>query len=253
MRLRPRKALLVTPFFVAVLLLGACSDDPLPTEEDSSHDDAEATEELNVDLSVSPDHVHILSRVTFTATVTDHHGDPVTDFDSLRVERRAADSEAWSGTELELDGESWVGAHTFTSSGDYRIRVAGMRPEDTETVVMYERPESLHAARAHADAGGYRVEFETFPGHVHEGDSATLRFWVSEEDAPVTGLDPEIHVVEGDGGESTHSATESGSGVYESEHTFSSAEEATVGLHFTGSGGSGSEAEFTIHIAHAHE
>lgn len=251
MRVRYYISLVLLPL---VALLPACSDDPLPTEND--HEDA--TEDLNVDLTLSPDHVHIHSEVTFSATVTDHHGDPVTDFDSLRVERKATDSDTWRTTDLSLDGSSYVGTHTFVSSGDYDVRVAGKRPQDASAVVMYEMPDPVHAARAHADAGGYTVEFEAFPGHIHEGESGTMRFWVVEEDdsgdeTPVTGLTPEIHVTEADASESTHAATESDSGVYEADHDFGSPGDATVELHFTGSGGSDAEAPFTFEIFHAHD
>lgn len=250
MRIRYYISALLLPL---LLSLPACSDDPLPTG--SGHDDEDATEDLNVDLSVSPDHVHILSEVTFTATVTDHHGEAVTDFDSLRVEWLATGETSWSSEDLSLQNDSYVGTHTFASSGDYEVRVVGKRPHDASAVTMYEMPDHLHAARAHhADAGGYTVEFEAFPGHVHEGQAATLRFWVTDADAPVTGLSPEIHVTEEGGSEMSHSAseTESGSGVYEAAHTFGSAGDATVGLHFTGSGGSSAEAEFTMEVAHAH-
>lgn len=253
MSIRHRIAGLVLPFLV---IASACSDDPLPTgsEEGHGHEESEATTDLSVDFTVSPDHVHILSEVTFTVTVTDHHGEAVTSFEVLRVERRQEGADEWHETELQLDGQSYVGTHTFASSGDYEIRVAGRRPEDAEAVVLYERSEHLHAARAHADAGGYSVEFESFPGHVHEGESATLRFWVSEDDGstPVTGLTPEVHVVEADDSEGSHGATESDPGVYEAAHGFVSAGDATVGLHFTGSDGSPAEAEFTLPVAHAH-
>lgn len=254
--LRSGTVALALSFAVAVT---ACSDDPLPTESEHSHDDAEATEDLSVDLTVSPDHVHILSEVTFTALVTDHHGDPVTDFDVLRVERKAADGDTWRHTDLELSGEAWEGSHTFTSSGEYEIRVAGQRPDDAEPVVMYEMPEHLHAGRAHTDAGGYRVEFEAFPGHIHAGDEATPRFWVLEQEAddtgerpPITGLAAEIHVTEADGSEAHHTAAETDPGVYEADHTFGSVGDASVELHFTGADGSGAEAGFTIHIVEPH-
>lgn len=245
MRIRHYIPTLLLPL---LLSLPACSDDPLPTG--NGHEDA--TDELDVSLSLSPDHVHIYSQITFNVTVTDHHGEPVTDFDSLRVEWSATGESSWSSAELSLDGDSYTGTHTFTSSGDYEVRVVGKRPEDASSVTMYEMPDHLHASRAHTDAGGYSVEFEAFPGHIHEGESADLRFWVDESDSPVTGLTPEIHVTEADASEGSHSATESSSGVYEASHTFGSAGDATVGLHFTGSGGSAAEAEFTIEISHAH-
>lgn len=227
----------------------AC-DDPLPTESEDGH--ADTTDELQVDLTVSPDHVHILSEVTFTADVTDHHDEPVTDFESIHVEYSEASSGSWSQIELALDEPSYVGSHTFTESGDYDIRVTGMRAEDPSPVVMYEMPDALEAGRAHADAGGYGVEFEAFPGHIHDGDTGTLRFWVTETDGdPVTGLTATIQVTEANASVADLAATETSDGVYEADHTFGSAGEAGVALQFTGTGGV-AEAEFAIHIAEAH-
>lgn len=245
----------VRPIQLVVLLLLAvpACDDPLPTGND---DHADATEDLQVDLTFSPDHVHIHSDITFTASVTDHHGEAITDFDQIHVEYREVGESDWQEIALTLDGSVYTGTHEFTTSGDYDLRVTGQRPEDSALVEIVQMADALHAVRAHASAGGYTVEFETFPGHVHEGDTATLRFWVMDESGgtedPVTGLSPEIHVTESDQSESTHAATETDPGVYEADHTFQNAEDGVVGLHFTGSGGASAEAEFTIHVAHAH-
>lgn len=243
--------------FIGLLLLPlavlAC-DDPLPTGAD---DHADATEDLQVDLTLTPDHVHIYSDVTFTAAVTDHHGDPVTSFEQIFVEYREAAATEWNQIELAQDGSVYTAAHSFTSSGDYDIRVTGQRPEDSAPVVMHEMADHLHAARAHTEAGGYSVEFEAFPAHIHAEDTGTMRFWVVDEggssDQPVTGLSPEIHVTESNGTETIHAASAgSDQGSYEADHTFQNAEDATVALHFTGSGGGDAEAAFTIHISHAH-
>ena len=64
---------------VPLVLIG-CESNPTGV-----HDEA-----LTVELSLSPDHVHILSPVTFTAVVRDEHGELVTDMDTVRVERRWA-------------------------------------------------------------------------------------------------------------------------------------------------------------------
>lgn len=235
------------------LALLAC-DDPLPTGAD---DHADATEDLRVDLTLTPDHVHIYSDVTFTAAVTDHHGDSVTNFDQIFVEYREATATEWNQIELTQDGSVYTATQSFASSGDYDVRVTGQRPNDAAPVVMHEMTDHLHAARAHAEAGGYSVEFEAFPAHIHGGDAGTMRFWVVDEsgssEQPVTGLSPEIHVTESDGTETIHAASAgSEQGSYEADHTFQNAEDATVALHFTGSGGGDAEAAFTIHIAHAH-
>lgn len=244
----------ITALMASVVAAGCVANPTAPAEE---HEDA--TADLTVNLVLSSSHVHILSELTYTVTVTDDHGNVVTDFDTLRVERKAADSDTWRGTDLELQGTSYVGTYTFTSSGDYQIRVAGRRSHDAAMVQMYMMPEMLHAARAHVEAGGYRIEFETFPGHIHQHDTATVAFWVMEQDqdasgnrAPITGLSPEIHCLEADGSEETHGAMEMTAGVYEAEHTFAHVGDFVAALHFTALDGSTAEAAFKTHVAGGH-
>jgi hypothetical protein len=239
---------------VPALLAGCESNPVVPTDE---HEDA--TADLSVDLTLSSSHVHILSELTFTVVVTDHHGDRVTDFDTLRVERRDVDTETWRAIDLTLGGTSYVGTYTFTSSGDYEIRVVGRRPHDTAMVHMHTMAELLQAVPAHAEAGGYRVEFETFPGHLHQHNTATARFWVMEveRDAqgvrpPITGLTAEIHCLEADGSTETHQASETSSGVYEADHTFDSVGDFVFELHFTGSDNNPAEVPFTVNVVPAH-
>lgn len=245
----------ITVIMVPALLAG-CESNPLepPPEE---HEDA--TAELTVDLTLSSSHVHILSELTFTAVVTDHHGDRVTDFDTLRVERRAVDSQTWRAIDLTLDGTSYVGTYTFTSSGDYEIRVVGRRQHDAAMVPMHTMSELLHAVPAHAEAGGYRVEFEAFPGHLHQHNTATARFWVMEvernaEDVrpPITGLTVEIHCLEADGSIETHQAAETASGIYEADHTFESVGDFVFEIHFTGMDNNPAEAQFAVSVVPAH-
>ena len=230
------------------LLLLACDDNPTGPRG------------LTVDLTLSPDHVHILqSVVTFTVEVRDARGRLVSDFDALQVERRQSGSDTWRGVELTLQSGVYKGTYTFASSGEYELRVTGARPGETEARVLYTVPEMLHVARAHAEAGGLRVEFEAFPGHIHEGNSAALRFWVMEVDRnsegvrpPITGLTGEIHCVESGGVEDLMALTEIEAGVYEAEHLFANAGEAHVGLHFTAPDNSAAEAAYEVDIAHAH-
>jgi hypothetical protein len=236
---------------VGVLLLGGCEGNPSALEH---------SDELEVELTIEPGHVHILqTEVTYTVDVHDHHGDPVTDFVSLEVQRLAEGSDTWRGTALELAGDQYVGTYMFSSSGSYQLRVAGQRPEDTELVVLHEVAEPLGVARAHAEAGGYRVEFETFPGHIHEGDPATTRVWVMEQERdangvrpPIAGLDVAVHLVEEDGSVFHYSAHEHEAGEYEADHEFLTPGACQVGIQFTGANGQPAEAAFTMHIVHAH-
>lgn len=237
---------------VPLLLVGCESN---PTEV---HD-----EELTVALTLSTDHVHILSPLTFTAVVRDGHGDVVTDMDSLRVERKAVDSDTWrTAAELELSGTQYVGEYTFVSSGEYELRVLGMRAghAGVEEMMLSPALENVQAVPAHAEAGGIRIEFEAFPGHIHEGDAIEYKFWLMEperdpvtnERPPIGGVAAEVHCVEPDGARESHAAVESETGVYTAGHTFVSAGDGSVEIHLIGLDGSPTEASFPLTIAHTH-
>lgn len=229
----------------------ACVENPVAIVEPPS---------LTVLLEVSPDHIHIWqTEVTFTVSAIDEHGNAVTDFDTIRVERKAHGDETWRAVELEREGDVYVGNYVFASSGDYDLRVAGMRHGDHEMMVLHEMSEHFHVARAHVEAAGYRVEFETFPGHLHEGDEATVRFWMMEaeadedgERAPITGISAEVHCLESGGVEEHHHAVETEPGLYEADHHVQEAGPMHVGLHFTAQDGTEIEAALEIEIAHGH-
>ena len=249
---------LVTPIAAAAAFIG-CADNP---EGPADHDD-----ELTVELTLSSDHLHTLSPVEFTAIVRDHHGTIVTDFDTLHVERRATDADTWrTAADLTLQGDAFIGATTFTSRGEYDLRVVGRRAghDEVDVIPMHDSMDEmmgpLHVGRAHVVAGGYRIEFESFPGHIHEGSETAFRFWVMEAEAdadgnraPISGLAGGIHCIEPEGASETHSPDEIETGVYEGAHTFASAGEGAAALHFTAADGSGeAEASFELHVAHAH-
>ena len=220
-------------------------------------------EELTVALTLSTDHVHILSPLTFTAVVRDGHGELVTDMDSLRVERMAVGSGTWrTAAELALSGTQYVGEYTFVSSGEYELRVMGKRAGHAgmEEMMLSPAVENLHAVPAHAEAGGIRIEFEAFPGHIHEGAAIEYKFWLLEPDRdpvtnerpPISGMAPDVHCLEPDGASESHAAVESEPGVYTAGHTFVSVGDGSVEIHFTGSDGSPAEASFPLTIVHAH-
>lgn len=245
-RSRTRAGLLSLALSLA--FLPGCSDSPTGT-------DGVSTEDLVATLAVTPDHVHIYENVvTFTVTVEDPDGDPVTDFDLVQVERRLVGDDSWQAVELDRDGSFYVGTHTFEVSGDYDIRVTGLRPSDTELVVLYESPQPLQAVRAHAEVGGYIVELEPDPGHIHEGDTPTVRFWILDPDdeSPISGLDPTIRVEESDGALGEYSATEPDPGIYVADHTFGSAGTADVGIRFLGADEQEHEWSLEIEIHPAH-
>lgn len=241
--------LTITLIFLAFFLITGCEDDPVEV-----HDD------LHVELTVSPDHVHTLSEITYTATITDHSGAPVTNLAAVEVQRKAHDSDTWRGTELTLDGIVYKGDYTFSSSGDYDIRVAVTRAGETTMEVVYEMTDHFHVGRAHVEVGNYRVEYENFPGHVHEGDLVTVKFWVmeAEKDAsgnrpPVNGLSPEIVCTNSDGSFEAHTdVSEPENGVYQVEHTFIVAGEAHEEIEFTAPDNTSVSADFHFHVAHKH-
>lgn len=238
---------------VGLLALTACEANP-PLGPAEGHDD-----ELTVELTLSATHVHILSPMTFTVAVTDHHGEPVTDFETLKVERLAMGTDTWRGTELTRNGAVYEAEYTFASSGEYMLRVTGKRPHDAEEEVLYEMAESIHAVRAHAEAGGRRIEFETFPGHLHEGNTAAVKFWILEperndagERPAVPGLLTTVVCNQADGAVEEHAALEESPGVYVAEHEFTAVGDFVARIRFPGTDGNEAIAEFTTHVVHAH-
>lgn len=165
---------------------------------------------------MAPGHLHAFqTTVTFTVAVTDPDDNPVTDFDVLQVERRLVGGTTFSVMEATLIGDFYVVDHVFEQSGEYDIRVTGLRPADASLAVLYEQPTPLEVVKAHEDVGGYKVQFEPDPGHIHEGNTSTIQFWILDDadDSPITGLTPQIFVVEPVGGTTLVTTTESSAGT----------------------------------------
>lgn len=247
---RPTKLVRILTTLLLVPLVAVACDDA-PTDEGDDGDG-----ELDVQLEVTPDHVHAWqTEVTFTVTATDAQGEPVTDFETLSVERSPHDENTWSAIGVELavapGGDAYTGTYVFTSTGEFDVRVVGARPGD-EAEVLHVMDGHLEVVRAHGDGGGYTVEFELVPGHIHAGDEGTLRFWVTDGDDPVTDLDADVHVDEAGSVDELHAADEAEPGVYEADHTFQDPGPAHAGLHFTGSGGEDAEVSFEVEISEAH-
>lgn len=251
MRHRHWTAILLLPLFV----LAACESNPsAPAEEEEEHE-----HELFAELTLSSDHVHTLSELTYTVTVTDDHGQVVPDLANVAVERRAEGSDTWRGTDLEPSATQWTGGYTFTSSGSYDVRVSVVETEGADPEIVYTMPEPLHVSRAHEEVAGMRVEFETFPGHIHKGETATATFWVMEPEAdaqgnraPLTGLHVVITCTEADGVFEEHHAHETEPGVYTADHTFMTPGEFIAGVRIGDHGEHQSEAQFHTHVAHTH-
>ncbi len=233
--------------FLLVLAAG-CSENPV------NHDDGEE-EEVSVAFQVSAEHVDTLEDITFTAAVTTHHGDPVTDFEEVSMRYRHEDSTDWRDLVLTLSGTNYTGTMMFLSSGDYEVRVVGRHPGHEHMETLHELADHMHVGRAHEVMGGFRVEYESIPGDIREGDTALIRYWVMQDTVeltPVTGLQAEIHCEDSSGMQESHTASESEAGVYSVSHTFQNGGEAHAEFHFPGPGGAEFMAEFHFPVAHAH-
>lgn len=245
------KALYTILFVLVFILFTGCKDNPVEVQED---------ETLIATLTISDDHIHTLSEITYTVTVTNNHGEAVTNLETIEVQRKAHDATEWRGTELTLVNNAYVGTYTFNSSGEYEMRVAGMRQGSTVMEVMYTMEGHLEVNRTHEVIGTYRIEYESFPGHIHEGDTAAVKFWVMESEKnandvrpPIEGLATHIHCNNADNTLEHHDiVTEEAAGVYTVEHIFNGAGEASIGMHFTAPDNTEIEAEFHVHVAHGH-
>jgi hypothetical protein len=224
----------------------ACSDSTAPHDHELT---------VNLVISSAEGHLVTLDEVTFTVSVTDGDGHAVTDFTTLQVEFELEDvAGVWNPIELAPQGSAYVGTYDFGTSGEYHFRVSGMRDSDTSLEVLYALPEHVEIERAHNTVGDYRVEFESYPGHIHAGESATLRFWVTDATAgtPVTGLTAAITCGNPDGTTEEHSVTDNGDGMYESAHMFMDGGEGHAELEFTDPASMQWQTEFHLHIAHEH-
>lgn len=210
-----------------------------------------APENLDVELTFSTDHVHTLSEVNLRAEVAGPDGSAFTDFDVLQAELRREGEGQWRAIELTPDGDHFTGSHTFMSSGKYEVRVSGRIAGREEIRVLHERSSHLEVGRAHVEKSGYRIEFENFPGHAHEGEEVTVKFWVQKNENPVEGLSAEIHCTDPSGAKEAHGPHEHEAGVYEAHHTLEGAGEAHFAIHFPGNGGE-IEADFHVPIAEGH-
>lgn len=239
---------------LALALIGpvasACSANPVFPDHD---------EELVAEVVFSIEDLVTLSEFTLTVHVENHAGEHVTEMAEVRAEFRHHDAAEWSGVVLFLQGEEFVGVYTFFSSGDYDFRVIGVRSENSPEVVLYEAAEHLEVGRAHVEVGAYRVEMETFPGEIHEGIEAAVRFWIMEADGDhggqphmMPGLHAEIHCLDADGTPEEHIPHEEEPGVYEAHHHFVGAGEAHVEIHFEIPAGGEYEAGFHLPVEHQH-
>lgn len=240
----------LSPLLLLILFTG-CKDNPVDVQEDTT---------LTAELTLSSDHVHTLSEITYTVTITNSNGEAVTDMETVEVQRKGHGDEEWSSTELTQSGSQYTADYTFNSSGEYDLRVTGVRQEGQQMEVLYEMEDHFEVGRAHEEVGDYRIEYENFPGHMHEGETGTIKFWVYEKEEndsgnrpPVSGLSAHIHCNNPDGTDEHHSAVaEEETGIYVTDHTFTSSGEAHMGFHFDAPDNTKIEADFHIQVSGGH-
>ncbi len=237
---------------LSVFLFTACSENPVA-------DDHAGDDELNIELSLSTDHVTTLTEFELEVEITDHNGVPVTDMESVLVEYLFENDSEWSPVELEIHGDHYSGSYMFRSSGEYYLRVSGTPHGHSDLEILYTIGDPLNVDRIHQEMGGYKIEFETYPGHVSEGDEAEVKFFVSLEDHDghggnmMTGLHAEIHATDTNGTPVAYAADEHGGpGVYSSHHTFTEAGETQFEFHFENPNGQEYIVEFHVPVSHGH-
>lgn len=243
---------------VSAVTLGvaACSENPVAEEDDST---------FIAEISASGDHVSTLTEVTFDVELTKTNGAAVSDLDGTQLQFLAEGSDRWRGADLTPHGSHFEAKYTFSSSGEYLWRIARDELGEGNFESLYESSEPLEVERIHQEVGEYRVEFETFPGHIHSGSSATVAFWVKEAEGDddhhhdsdddhgaVMGLETSIHCEEANGLQELHDGIEAEPGMYSAEHHFAEHGEARMSIRFHGHGGNQLEAAFDVPVAAAH-
>lgn len=216
-------------------------------------------DDLHAELEFSVQHLSTLTDIEVEVRVHSDAAGTFTDFDMIAVEFRQDGDTNWRATELELHQDHFSGAKMFFSSGDYEARVVAQATGSQETLILYQSPDHLHVERIHQEVGDYIVEFETFPGHMHEGDQVEVSFWVLEASTDghghghaVGSLSPDIVCTDNAGVTEEHAAHEHQAGEYGAEHIVTEAGSITFELHFTDGMGMDHHAQFTAPVSHAH-
>jgi len=232
------------------LLIAACNSNPPFAPETHQGD-------LTAEVAFSVAEFSILEEFEIEVTVRDADGNVVTDVESLQAEFRHHDDTEWRAVPLEGHADHFAATHMLPTSGEYDFRVTGVPHGETEVHVLYEAAEHFLFERAHFEAHGTRVEFETFPGHIHEGDEAALRFWIFEDDhggsghVAMQGLTVQIHCFEGGVQVEEYAAEEHEAGVYEAHHTFTEAGDGGAEIHFQ-VGAEEVHGAFNFPVSHGH-
>lgn len=208
-------------------------------------------ETLSAHVVTTPSELKTLDEISFRVEIEDEMGNHTTDMEDVRLEIREIGGD-WREITLTPMTDHFMGTRTFSSSGDYELRVLGM--EHVGHVMEEMHTMSFHVERAHTDAGPFHIEYESEPGHIHAGEEAMLMFWVARDDSgePATGLTAQIVVEESDGHVTTFEADEVEPGVYLAMMDFVDSGEAHVAIVLLDENGQEVEADFHFSVADVH-
>lgn len=232
---------------LALVATAACADNPVLAPD--------VHEEFDVEVSFSEASLSTLTTIEVEVAVADHEGSPVTEFELVELEYRMEGAEAWTTQALGLHDGHFSASFTFHSSGEYEARVRAQAHGADHAETIHEVAGHLEVERIHRIVSEYRVEMETYPGEVHEGAEADVKFWVTEsaDGHHMGGMTAEIHLAHVSTANSmTHAADEHAEGIYETHHTFGEHGETEVTLDFLDGHGEHHEASFHVIVNEAH-
>lgn len=193
-----------------------------------------------------------LDDSAFEVHIENAAGHHVMTMEMVHLEVREVGSETWREIELTAMGEHYAGTRTFNSSGEYELRLMGAEHSEHEM----EEMDSIFVTvnRAHADVAQYHVQYESDPGHIHEGDTVALSTWIAIEETgdPVTGLAVQFVVEESDEVVTVLDAVEGDAGVYSAEMMFGIDGDVHMDIQFTDDTGAAFAADFHVHVSAVH-
>lgn len=235
--------------FATVLILGCEANPTFPNLAD----------DLHAELEFVGDQLATLTEIEVEVRVHSSDLGAFTDFSSMVVEVRRDGETEWEATDLSLHVDHFSAETMFFSSGEYEARVIGQVTGSSDAVILYQSAEHVYVERIHEEVGDYIVEFETFPGDLHEGETIEATFWVYETSTDghghghaVTGMTADIVCADAGGTTEEHAAHEHAEGEYGAEHTLLEAGTMHFEFHFTDALGVDQHAEFSAPVSHAH-
>ena len=229
---------------VGVLLAAAVGCVPVGTGD-------HVEEALSAHVVTTPADLKTLDEVSFAVEIEDAMGNHTTDMEEVRLEIREVGGD-WVEITLTAMTDHFEGTRTFSSSGEYELRVLGL--EHMGHMMEEMHTSSFQVERAHTDVGPFHIEYESDPGHIHAGEESVLMFWVAMDDSgeAATGLTVQIVAEESDGHMTTFEADEVEPGVYQAMMDFVDGGEAHVAIVLLDENGQEVEADFHFNVADVH-